>query len=72
MNCVVDEYYSGDDGGRMKDLLLPCQLEIRSKEEEFKVNKEEVSMLIESILDKVVEMEVDPPTHSVRFSIIFL
>ena len=62
VNCVVEEYHSGgEEGGRMKDLLLPCQLEIRSKQEEFKVNKEEVSMLIESILDKVVEMEVDPP-----------
>ena len=58
VNCVVDEYQSGESGGRMKDLLLPCKVELRSHEE-FKVNKEEVKMIIESILDQVVEMEVE-------------
>ena len=61
VNCVVDEYQSGEGGGRMKDLLLPCKVEFRSQlqTEEFKVNKEEVRMIIDSILDQVVEMEVE-------------
>ena len=60
VNCVVQEYKS-EGGGRMKDLLLPCKVELL--EEEFKVNQEEVKMIIESILDQVVEMEVEeePP-----------